>query len=250
MSLFEAQVAELRKCLSEPLSPVAPLDCGVEGGNLPSPQARAGLILQNESFCELAGPGRASVLSLAYSNETACEGAWRIGEDLQKFKGKTIDFGLVVLLSGKALDAQTFYQFTLRFPRLADHPGWMVKTDKTNVWIRVGDDDPAQALEIAAASLIDRIHKAFEAVETVELYFVLNDKQLIELLKPVAEDCQKTLRELKTGVWQERGFDYESCQLAGHCGSCSDKKTCASVRKIQAKVKLVRKEKEKDKCKK
>lgn len=222
MSLFEAQVAELRKCLSEPLSPVAPLDCGVEGGNLPSPQARAGLILQNESFCELAGPGRASVLSLAYSNETACEGAWRIGEDLQKFKGKTIDFGLVVLLSGKALDAQTFYQFTLRFPRLADHPGWMVKTDKTNVWIRVGGDDPAQALEIAAASLIDRIHKAFEAVETVELYFVLNDKQLIELLKPVAEDCQKTLRELKTGVWQERGFDYESCQLAGHCGSCSD----------------------------
>ena len=105
MSLFEAQVAELRKCLSEPLSPVAPLDCGVEGKNLPAPQARAGLILQNESFCELAGPGRASVLSLAYSNETACEGAWRIGEDLQKFKGKTIGFGLVVLLSGKALDA-------------------------------------------------------------------------------------------------------------------------------------------------
>ena len=48
MSLFEAQVAELRKCLSEPLSPVAPLDCGVEGKNLPAPQARAGLILQNE----------------------------------------------------------------------------------------------------------------------------------------------------------------------------------------------------------
>ena len=94
MSLFEAQVAELRKCLSEPLSPVASLDCGVEGKNLPAPQARAGLILQNESFCELAGPGRASVLSLVYSNETACEGAWRIGEDLQKFKGKTIDLSV------------------------------------------------------------------------------------------------------------------------------------------------------------
>lgn len=91
---------------------------------------------------------------------------------------------------------------------------------------------------------------AFETVEAVQLYFVFDDKALIESILPIAQECQSRLRELKTGVWQERGFDYESCQLAGHCGSCSDKKTCASVRKIQAKVKLVRKEKEKTTCKK
>lgn len=248
MSLFEAQTAQLRKRLSG-VSPLIALGWRSLADRLPEPQARAGLILQTESFCELAAPGAASALALAYSNEPAHEGAWRIGTDLRELKGTNVDFGLIVVLSGKELDAQSFYQFTLRFPRLADHPGWMVKTDKTNIWIRIGGNE-TNALELAAASLIDRIHKAFETVESVELYFVLNDKTLIDLIKPVAEDCQKALRELKTGVWQERGFDYESCQLAGHCGSCSDKKTCASVRKIQAKVKLVRKEKEKTTCKK
>ena len=62
----------------------------------------------------------------------------------------------------------------------------------------------------------------------------------------MAEDTNKVLREVKTGVWKERGFDYESCELSGHCGSCSDKKTCASIRKIQAKVNLVRRNKQKE----
>ena len=83
-------------------------------------------------------------------------------------------------------------------------------------------------------------------VQAVELYFVIDDASLACELKSMAEDTNKVLREVKTGVWKERGFDYESCELSGHCGSCSDKKTCASIRKIQAKVNLVRRNKQKE----
>ena len=243
MSLFEAQVKSLRTLLeAHEIQPIARA-----ASPLPDARAQAGLILQHEALCELGSTQNRSALSLVYTNATGGDAARLIGTWPIASGQTTADFGLVVILGGERLDAETFYRFTLRFPRLADHPGWMVKTDKTKIWIRVGGRDDGNVLEIAAASLIERIHAAFEAVESVELFFVVNESALIESLQPLAEQCQKQLRALKTGVWQQRGFDYESCELAGHCGSCSDKKTCASVRKIQAKVHLVRKEQAKEK---
>ncbi len=243
MSLFEAQVGALRQTLSAYKSiPVAPAK-----EELPFTNARAGLILQNDTFCELGGPQRSSALTLVYTNGTASEGARRIGSIVPELKGCSTDFALVVMVAGEKLDAETFYQFTLRFPKLADHPNWMVKVDKSKIWVRVGENNVDTALEVAATSLIDRIHKTFDLIESVELYIVLDEKTLVESLSKTADQCQKLMRDIKTNVWQDRGFDYESCELAGHCGSCSDKKTCASVRKIQAKVNLVRKTKNNEK---
>lgn len=237
MSLFEAQVQRLRTRLNA----AAGTPVERSRAKLPAAQARAGLILKNEALCELGGPQHAGALVLVYSNAAAQDRALRIGRSLSEIAGRQVDFALVVVLGGERLDAETFYQCSLRFPRLADHPGWMVKTDKARIWVRVGAGEAEDRLETAAASLIARIHAAFEAVESVELYFIVDDKALTEELVPQAEQCQSILRDVKTGVWKERGFDYQSCELAGHCGNCSDKKTCASVRKIQAKVKLVRK---------
>lgn len=216
-----------------PLAPYA--------GEMPAANARAGLILQSEAASELGAPGTESVLALVYTNDVHRDAVYVVGGE----KLETGSFGLVAVISGKELDAETFYQITLRFPRLADHPGWMVKIDKTRIWVRVGRDAPGEALPRAAAVLTQRIHAAFDKVGGVELFFINGDEALIEKLQAPAEECRTVLRQVKTGVWKDRGFDYESCELSGHCGSCSDKKTCASVRSIEARVKLLRKEQSK-----
>lgn len=238
MSLFEALVEQVRATLKGRGRPLAaPAD------ELPAPRASSGLILKADAASELGSPEVDSALTLLYSNaDTAkVDLAQLIGKPLSEISG-SVPFAMVVIVSGKDLDAETFYRLTLRLPRLADHPGWMVKADKSRVWVRIAKTAAPDALEVAAATLISRIHAAFHQIERVELYFVVDNGKLVELLAPLAEESQKTLREVKTGVWKDRGFDYESCALSGHCGSCADKKTCASVRKIQARVNVVRRE--------
>ena len=241
MSLFETRVQSLRPLFEEGARPIE-----APRAELPPSKAHAGLILQNEARCELGGPGHASALALLYTNSKAKDCARLIGRSLAEVGTDGADFALVLVAGGAQLDAETFYQLTVRFPRLADHPGWMVKTDKSTVWVRAGAGDPSQALSVAAASLTACIRETFDKVESVELYFVIGQKELVEKLHAAGEDCRELMRELKTGVWKERGFDYTSCQLAGHCGSCSDKKTCASVRRMQAQVRMVRRQKTKE----
>ncbi len=238
MSLFEALVEQVRATLKDRGRPLA-----APAGELPSPRASSGLILKADAASELGSPEVDSALTLLYSNADTDKAdlAELIGKPLDEVSG-SVPFAMAVIVSGKDLDAETFYRLTLRLPRLADHPGWMVKADKSRVWVRIAKNAAPDALEVAAATLISRIHAAFPQIERVELYFVVDDGKLVELLSPLAEESQKTLREVKTGVWKDRGFDYESCALSGHCGSCADKKTCASVRKIQARVNVVRRE--------
>lgn len=238
MSLFEALVEQVRATLKDRGRPLA-----APAGELPSPRASSGLILKADAASELGSPGVDSALTLLYSNADTDKAdlAQLIGKPLDEVSG-SVPFAMAVIVSGKDLDAETFYRLTLRLPRLADHPGWMVKADKSRVWVRIAKNAAPDALEVAAATLISRIHAAFPQIERVELYLVVDDGKLVELLSPLAEESQKTLREVKTGVWKDRGFDYESCALSGHCGSCADKKTCASVRKIQARVNVVRRE--------
>ncbi len=240
MSLFEALVQEVRERLAPAASPLALQD----SGPLPEARARSGLILQSEAACELGAPQKGSALAALYSNAKTADAAFLAGRPLSEIAGQSVDFALVLIASGQSLDAETFYQLTVRLPRLADHPGWMVKIDKTRIWVRVGREGAQKALEKAAATLTARIHAAFEAVEGVELYFVVDDAALVKELEPAAQKAQALLREVKTGVWKERGFDYESCELTGHCGACADKKTCASVRKIQARVNVYRKQRQ------
>ena len=238
MSLFEALVEQVRATLMGRGRPLA-----APAGELPAPRASSGLILKADAASELGSPEVDSALTLLYSNADTDKAdlAQLIGKPLDEVSG-SVPFAMAVIVSGKELDAETFYRLTLRLPRLADQPGWMVKADKARVWVRVAKTAAPDALEVAAATLISRIHAAFHQIERVELYFVVDDDKLVELLSPLAEESQKTLREVKTGVWKDRGFDYESCALSGHCGSCADKKTCASVRKIQARVNVVRRE--------
>ena len=184
MSLFEAQTARMRgiaeRAGARALAPVK--------DSLPQPRERAGLILQSEAQCELGRPGGVSALSLLYTNQKGRDGAFLIGKSLSQIASKSVDFALAVILCGEKLDAESFYQFTLRFPRLADHPNWMVKTDKTNIWVRVGREAAENALELAASTLIERIHAAFESVQAVELYNLVPVSRVVEELPNRAVD--------------------------------------------------------------
>lgn len=131
MSLFETRVQSLRPLFEEGARPIE-----APRAELPPSKAHAGLILQNEARCELGGPGHASALALLYTNSKAKDCARLIGRSLAEVGTDGADFALVLVAGGAQLDAETFYQLTVRFPRLADHPGWMVKTDKSTVWVR------------------------------------------------------------------------------------------------------------------
>lgn len=239
MSFFESELAELEALLTQ-ASPTALDVIGVE----PAPAgARAGLILAGESALELGAPDVASAFVTLYGNAEKGDAVRVVGSPLKAALGRHVPFALTVCLYGPEISAEVFHQFMLRFQRLADMPGWMVKRDKTRLWIRVGrTENPDAVLARFCTTLIGRIHEAFACVRGVHITAVIDASETVEALAGKAELWQQKLVALKAGVWKERGFDYKSCQLSGHCGACADKKTCASVRKMEARVKVHRRQ--------
>ena len=239
MSLLETETATARRLLAERAArPLA-----WQGEEPVAKNVGAGLILASEACAELGAPGTPSASVLVYTSDEAPAGdaAWIVGGDeLGSAGAQASSFAQVVIVKGAAFDAEAYHQCAARLQRLADHPGWQVKLNKGEVWVRASERTCRPSLARAASTLISRIRSGFPAAQGVEVWFAVNDEPLVRALHELAVDVAERARGSKEGVWKERGFDYKSCQLSGHCGACSDKKTCASVRQIEQKVRIQR----------
>lgn len=237
MSLLQAQVGRVRDVLAGFEARSLPLE-GLTGFDK---TLHAGLILKQDMTAELGAPETGSAQLALYSSETGGDCVRLIGKGLDGLKGMSVAFAVVAILKGEQLDQETYYRFVQRHQRLMDQPGWMVKMTGGKIWVRCAPAGGTQpSLELVARTFVDRIHQAFETVQGVELWFVTGNDGLVARLAQEAQDLAGAVRSIKEGVWKERGFDYDSCQLTGHCGQCADKKTCAGVHKIEARVKMNR----------
>lgn len=238
MSTLENQVQEIEGLFEpEPFRKLSLAGCPAVPAS-----GSAGLILESETAATLGGPGLASARLLLYSNVTpdgAKDTVRLLGDDLPELTCPA-PFAQAVVLRGKAVTAETFYQFMQRHKRLLDQPGFMVKSMKSDVWCRADKARAEGGLAPISAGFISRIRAAFPEVEAVEIWWVTGHEALVQKLAALSQQSEDTLTAIKAGVWKDRGFDYKSCQLAGHCGECGDKKTCASVRQMEAKVRLKR----------
>ena len=239
MSLLEVEVNRVRTLLTA--RPSAALDWK----GLPTfPKTlHAGLILKSDMAAELGAPELSSAGLSLYSNDTVSDSVRLIGHPLEELAGQSASFAEIVILHGETVDTETFYQFGIRRQRLSDFPGWMVKSTGGKVWVRTASiDGEVPSFEAAAATFIARVHDAFSQVIGVELWYVTEHDELIAQLFEESRTLSEATQSLKEGVWKARGFDYKSCQLSGHCGGCADKKTCASVRGMEARVKVHRRQ--------
>lgn len=241
MSLLENYVDRVRSVL-EPLAAEArtiPADA-----SLAVPKGRgAGLVLASDAVAELGSPEQSAAHLLLYSNTPAEDRVLLVGSDIESLSEQKVPFACVVILHGAGLTAEAYYQCVTRFPRYADLPGWQVRVAREKMWVRAAASDlGAPSFARAASTLIGRIKADFPAVETVQLWFVTGHESVVKALAAVAVEELEAARGIKENVWKERGFDYKSCQLAGHCGGCADKKTCASVRSMEARVKVHRRD--------
>ncbi|MDL2060174.1 hypothetical protein MUN46_009525 [Mesosutterella sp. AGMB02718] len=236
MSTLEKEVGELQKALegraAETLS-----TAGIEPA---ARNGRAGLILEGEARANLGSPEIPSARYLLYSNAELPGGdrVRLIGRELSELPREPVAFAQAAVLYGPGVTSEVFYQFMQRHQRLLDQPGFMVKTAKDKLMARVLPEAAAKGLEAVSATFLDRVHAAFPQVQAVDLLWVTGNEALVKELEAKAEAASELLTSIKAGVWKERGFDYKSCQLAGHCGSCADKKTCSSIRQMEARVKL------------
>lgn len=236
MSTLEKEVEELQKAL-EGLRAASLSVAGFE----PAPRnGRAGLILEGEARANLGSDRVPGARYLLYSNEPLPGGdrVRLIGPALAQLPREPVAFAQAAVLRGPEVTSEVFYQFVQRHQRLLDQPGFMVKTAKDRLMARVTPQAAEKGLEAVSATFLARIHEAFPQVQAVDLVWVTGDEALVRRLEAAAEAASELITSIKAGVWKERGFDYKSCQLAGHCGSCADKKTCASIRQMEARVKL------------
>lgn len=212
-------------------------------GNLPPALAQksAGLILESETALSMGGPGVPSARLLLYSSAPMPQGDRIVlaGSDLSELRG-TVPFAEAAVLHGKNVTAEVFYRFVQRHKRLLDQPGFMVKTMKDEIWCRADAQAKQAGLAEISRRFLARVHEAFPEVEAIDLRWVTGHPEAVGQLADAARRCEETVTAIKAGVWKDRGFDYKSCQLAGHCGDCGDKKTCASVRQMEAKVRMKR----------
>lgn len=239
MSLLEVEVNRVRSLFTA----VASADVSFEGQKTYPKTQHAGLILKSDMTAELGAPEQASAGISLYTNDNAQDSVHLIGRPLSELAHQSVSYAEIVILHGATIDAEAFYQFTLRRQRLSDFPGWMVKSTGGKVWVRTAAvDGVPPSFETAAATFITRIHDAFPQVTGVELWYVTEHDELVAQLFEESRTLSETTQSLKEGVWKARGFDYKSCQLSGHCGGCADKKTCASVRGMEARVKVHRRQ--------
>lgn len=239
MGLLENEVATVEHLLK-------PFDGGavrLEGTTDATPVKGkgSGLILLKDTVAEFGHPDKSSAGLLLYTNESGSGAIRLIGKDVPALAGESVSFAMVTILHGRELTAENFYQIQTRFQRYADFPGWQVRVAKGRIWVRVavatvGLPDFA----FAAETLINRVKADFPTVETADVWFVTEHEDLVKLLSAKAEAILASAHAIKEGVWKARGFDYQSCQLAGHCGGCADKKTCASVRTMEARIRINR----------
>ena len=236
MSVLENLVVEIPVILAE----ADPSELSVAGRASVPLNRNAGLILDSEAAVTLGGEGVESARVLLYSNVPMPQGdRVRLIGSLPN-SGAPVSFAEVAVLHGSELNAEMFYQFGVRHQRLLDQPGVMVRNDKQHIMMRLSAQAAEGGFEAVAATFLARVHEVYPAVEGVDLLFIVGDEELIRRFAELNKGSTETISALKEGVWKERGFDYKSCQLAGHCGSCGDKKTCSSVRQMEAKVKLKR----------
>ncbi len=204
--------------------------------------ARAGLILESEAKAALGSPELPTARFLLYSSEELPGGdqVSLIGEDLEALPAEPVPFAEAVILHGPRVTSEIYYQFIQRHQRLLDQPGFMLKTSKNRLMARVSEEGMEKGFAGISSTFIARIHEAFPEVQAAEIFWITCRPELAGKLAAQADASDETITALKAGVWEARGFDYKSCQLAGHCGECGDKKTCASVRQMEAKVKMKR----------
>ena len=242
MSVLESLVEEVTGLLSKETARELSLD----GCDPVAPGQGSGLILESEAALTLGGPDVPSARLLLYSNDAHEAGdAVRLIGELPS-AGGPVSFAEVAVLYGPEVDAEKFYQFTLRHKRLLEQPGVMVRSEHEHIWMRFAPEAAEAGLAPVSATLISRIRSAFPQVQAVELWWVADQPGLAEKLGTMMQEASATTRGIVEGIWKDRGFDFKTCRISSHCGSCADKKTCSSVRQIEAKVKMKRRREERE----
>ena len=242
MSVLENLVEEVTAKLGKEAS----RELSLEGMEAVAPGQGSGLILESEAALTLGGPQVPSARLLLYSNADHAPGdTVRLVGELPP-AGGPVSFAEVVVLYGAELDAEKFYQFTLRHKRMLDQPGVMVQNEREHIWLRMTPEAVRGGLEPVSATLISRIRKSFPQVQAVELWWIADRPDLVGGLGPQMLDASATLKGIVEGIWKDRGFDFKTCRVSSHCGNCADKKTCSSVRQIEAKVKMKRRREERE----
>ena len=238
MSTLENLVLELPEVL-----PAEKAEKVSTEGLAPAPKSRfAGLILESEAAANLGNPEVPTARYLLYSNTPMPQGDMvrLIGPRLEELGREVVPFAEVAVPHGEKVTAEIYYQFIQRHQRLLDQPGFMVKTMKDRIMVRVSPEAREKGFGQASATFLARVHEAFPEVEGIDLWWVTGNEDTVKRLGELADKAADTVTAIKSGVWKDRGFDYKSCQLAGHCGQCADKKMCSSVRQIEAKVRMKR----------
>ena len=237
MGLLENFVDEAEKVLQALPAASPPIFTGAT----PPKGKQSGLILLKDTVAELGNPDSVSAGMLLYTNRPGTDGVHRVGADVSELQGKSVPFAMMAVLHGQDLSAETYYQAVTRFQRLADFPGWQVRLAKGRIWVRVASvDGRVPDLSYAAAVLTQRLKTDFPTVESIDVWFVTEHEDAVKQLCALVERAQASATGIKAQVWKERGFDWKSCQLSGHCGGCADKKACASVRTMEARIRVNR----------
>jgi CO dehydrogenase/acetyl-CoA synthase beta subunit len=147
-------------------------------------------------------------------------------------EGGSYAWGIAVLLEA-ASDLKDAYLSAYRQNLGNILEGCMLKSPLDGAWCRVGTSAAARGLvptDLATAYLAKI--KGVEGVDKVEVVMELAaPHELGEFASLLQNERERYLKAMGQDM-SARGVDIQ-CVPGAHCGSCSDKKACAEVRKMQ-----------------
>jgi len=247
MGCFDEQVTDVArfiKGLGESGRPVK--DLSPESGETDSAAAPpfrvgtgagSGLVLRSDTFAELGSPAEGSCAFVRYPNDPSLvrDGRVRlVGPDIPETGSKTVPFGQVILAAGKDLDERD-YRLLAESQYVGDRvEGFMVKSAPGCLWCRVSKDAAARGFDFRflGSALIRLVKEQVPAAEAVEVVFVTSGREDLLRMREIESRASVVARGIKARAWKEKGIDFDSCPLGGHCGACKDKEVCDEVIKM------------------
>lgn len=199
------------------------------------PGAGTELVLKRDTYLELGSPSTASCTVALYSNIAAQVPRTRmtlIGPDIGETGPGCIPFGQVLIASGSGL-TEDDYETLVEAQYVTDSvEGYMVRSSSSHIWSRVSNDAVERGFNFATLGRAIEAHakELVPRVEAVELVFVTCGEEAVRQLAAIAEEVERTAREIRQRVWKQRGVDIFECTSGTHCGKCSDKEICDRIR--------------------
>lgn len=194
------------------------------------------IVLSEDTCVELGASNSQSINMALWSKKTkvANNKLWVAGPDFDELKGKSVPFLQLVMLEFDSV-AEVIETDVSRLKNLSNKiPGFMTRSLQDRYWVRIHNDLVSEGFSLLRLGMcINEIFlEAFGDIVAMDIVLITDYEKLISEFVPIYEAARVISGNNTKLKWVQDGVI--SCDEM-NCGTCGEKPTCDTLKKIVIK---------------